>query len=143
METEQKEIPESNWLRGWLGFTELHCLLPSPGAALRGGHEHFINVSNTGLGILVMTLAALGVAKRGQIPYTVKLWGMGTTYPGLGRVPEKVGSGYSGKKKVLHKIAPVCLACARCFRYDQLIPPQLRCLKGVFILVLEIIPLLR
>lgn len=87
-----------------------------------------------------MTLAALGVAKGGQLPYTVKL---GTTYPGLGRVPEKVGSGYSGKKKVLHKIAPVCLACARCFRYDQFIPPQLRCLKGVFILVLEIIPLLR
>lgn len=79
-----------------------------------------------------MTLAALGVAKGFQLPYTVKLWGMGITYPGLGRVPEKVGSGYSRKKKVIHKIPPACLACARCFRYDQFIPPTTALFEGCF-----------
>lgn len=69
METEQKETPESNWPRGWLGFTELHCHLPSPGAARRGGCILMdmsilrVIVSNNGGGILVMTLAALGVAR--------------------------------------------------------------------------------
>lgn len=69
-----------------------------------------------------MTLAALGVAKGGQLPYTVRLWGKGITLPGLRRGAEKVGSGYSGKKKETHKMLPVCLACARCFRYDQFTP---------------------
>lgn len=79
METEQKETPESIWPRGQLGFTEPHCLLPSPGAAQRGGciltdrNSLLINISNTGVGILVTTLAALGVAKDAQLPYTVRL----------------------------------------------------------------------